>query len=198
MDRRAFIETLTGGLLAAPLAAEARQASFSSADLPPTEDAAPPTSIPATLSPPRRAVGSVPAVVIGSSRGRGGQRARRRAPDRPATPAGVGDATLVRGAASWALAVVVAAAAVETALVHGQVRDVGPIERVTLRSGSYADFRHRGAPNVLVDARAQPFDPDALAACVAAGPGCSMAFDATTRTKSTADTVAFLQRHLRP
>ncbi len=56
----------------------------------------------------------------------------------------------------------------------------------------------RGAPTVLVDGRAQPFDPDALAACVAAGPGYSMAFDATTRTKSTADTVAFLQRHLRP
>ena len=56
----------------------------------------------------------------------------------------------------------------------------------------------RGAPTVLVDGRAQPFDPDALAACRAAGPGYSMASDATTRTKSTADTVAFLQRHLRP
>ena len=56
----------------------------------------------------------------------------------------------------------------------------------------------RGAPTVLVDGRAQPFDPDAFAACRAAGPGYSMAFDATTRTKSTADTVAFLQRHLRP
>src|SRR6266851_5467220 len=56
----------------------------------------------------------------------------------------------------------------------------------------------RGAPTVLVDGRAQPFDPDAFAACRAAGPGYSMAFDATTRTKSTADTVAFLQRYLRP
>lgn len=56
----------------------------------------------------------------------------------------------------------------------------------------------RGAPTLLVDGRAQPFDPDALGACVTAGPGYSMAFDATTRTKSTADTVAFLQRHLRP
>jgi hypothetical protein len=51
---------------------------------------------------------------------------------------------------------------------------------------------------VLVDGRAQPFDPDALAACLAAGPGYSMAFDATARTKSTAGTLAFLQRHLRP
>ncbi len=56
----------------------------------------------------------------------------------------------------------------------------------------------RGAPTVLVDGRAQPFDPDALAACRAAGPGYTMAFDVTTRTKSTADTVAFLQRHLGP
>ena len=56
----------------------------------------------------------------------------------------------------------------------------------------------RGAPTVLVDGRAQPFDPDALAACVAAGPGYTMAFDAATRTRSTADTTAFLQRHLRP
>jgi len=31
--------------------------------------------------------------------------------------------------------------AVGTALVYGQLRDAGPIERVTLRSGSYADFR---------------------------------------------------------
>ena len=56
----------------------------------------------------------------------------------------------------------------------------------------------RGAPTVLVDGRVQPFDPDAFTACRAAGPGYSMAYDATTRTKSAADTVAFLQHHLRP
>ena len=56
----------------------------------------------------------------------------------------------------------------------------------------------RGAPTVLVDGRAQPLDPDALAACRSEGPGYSMAFDGTARTKSTADTLAFLQRHLRP
>ena len=55
----------------------------------------------------------------------------------------------------------------------------------------------RGAPTMLVDGRAQPLDPDALAACQAAGSGYSMGFDETTRTKSTADTVAFLQRNLR-
>jgi hypothetical protein len=51
---------------------------------------------------------------------------------------------------------------------------------------------------VLVDGHAQPLDPDALAACIAAGPGYTMAFDETTRTRSTADTLAFLQRHLHP
>jgi len=56
----------------------------------------------------------------------------------------------------------------------------------------------RGAPTVLVDGRERPFDPDALAACQAAGSGYSMGFDAATRTKSTADTVAFFQRHLGP
>ena len=69
MNRRSFIGTLAGGLLAAPLAAEVQPVSFPSADLPPTEGAALPTSIPATLSLPRRAVGPVPAVVIGSSEG---------------------------------------------------------------------------------------------------------------------------------
>jgi dienelactone hydrolase len=56
----------------------------------------------------------------------------------------------------------------------------------------------RGAPTMLVDGRERPFDPDALAACQAAGSGYSMGFDAATRTKSTADTVAFFQRHLGP
>ena len=56
----------------------------------------------------------------------------------------------------------------------------------------------RGAPTLLVDGREQPFDPDALAACQAAGSGYSVGFDAATRTRSTADTTAFLQRHLRP
>ena len=44
-------------------------------------------------------------------------------------------------AAARALVVVAALFAVGTALVYGQFRDAGPIERVTLRSGSYADFR---------------------------------------------------------
>ena len=56
----------------------------------------------------------------------------------------------------------------------------------------------RGAPAMLVDGREGPFDLDALAACQAAGSGYSMGFDAATRSKSAADTTAFLQRHLRP
>jgi dienelactone hydrolase len=44
----------------------------------------------------------------------------------------------------------------------------------------------RGAPTMLIDGRERPFDPDALAACQAAGSGYSMAFDAATRTKSAA------------
>ena len=54
----------------------------------------------------------------------------------------------------------------------------------------------RGAPTMLVDGRERPFDPDGLASCQAAGSGYSMGYDAATRTKSAADTTAFLQRHL--
>jgi hypothetical protein len=66
--------------------AEAQQVSLLSADLPLTEGAALSTSIPATLSLPRRAVGPVEAVVIGSSEGAddtgsdGARQIRRRFP----------------------------------------------------------------------------------------------------------------------
>ena len=46
-----------------------------------------------------------------------------------------------RVAVSRALVMVAAAVAAGTALVHDQVRGADPIELVTLRSGSYADFR---------------------------------------------------------
>jgi hypothetical protein len=48
---------------------------------------------------------------------------------------------VARSAASRALVVVAAAVAAGTALVHGQVRSADRTELVTLRSGSYADFR---------------------------------------------------------
>jgi hypothetical protein len=48
---------------------------------------------------------------------------------------------VVRGRAVAGVAVVAAAVAVGTALVYGRVRDAGPVELVTLRSDSYADFR---------------------------------------------------------
>src|SRR6267142_2773818 len=57
------------------------------------------------------------------------------------TPASVGDAAVARSAVARALVVVAAAVVAGTALVHGQVRGADPIESVTLRSGSYADFR---------------------------------------------------------
>ena len=40
---------------------------------------------------------------------------------------------------------VAAAVAAGTTLVHGQVRGADPTELVTLRSGSYADFRRVSA-----------------------------------------------------
>jgi hypothetical protein len=70
MSNPMLVRILT--LVATPVlsspSAEAQQVSFPSADLPLTEGAALPTSIPATLSLPRRAVGPVPGVVIGSSK----------------------------------------------------------------------------------------------------------------------------------
>ena len=69
MSNPMLVRSLT--LVATPVLssprAEAQSVSFPSADLP--EGAALPTSIPVTLSLPRRAVGRVPAVVIGSSEG---------------------------------------------------------------------------------------------------------------------------------
>jgi len=61
------IRTLVAASVLSSPRAEAQSVSFPSADLP--EGAALPTSIPVTLSLPRRAVGRVPAVVIGSSEG---------------------------------------------------------------------------------------------------------------------------------
>jgi dienelactone hydrolase len=53
-------------------------------------------------------------------------------------------------------------------------------------------------PAVLIDGETKPFDPPAFGACVAEAPGYSMGFDAAVRAQSIADTVAFLQRSLRP
>src|SRR6266404_2693221 len=69
----------------------------------------------------------------------------RRGASEPGNPDGgvLGPGVLPPAVSATARALVVVAAlvAVGTALVYGQLRDAGPIERVTLRSGSYADFR---------------------------------------------------------
>ncbi len=54
------------------------------------------------------------------------------------------------------------------------------------------------APTFLIDGETKPFDPDSLAACMAAAPGYSMGFNAAVRSQSLADAVRFLQRTLQP
>jgi dienelactone hydrolase len=56
----------------------------------------------------------------------------------------------------------------------------------------------RAPPALLVDGLEKPIDPDSLGACMGEGRGYSMGYDASLRTRSSRDTVAFLQRHLKP
>jgi hypothetical protein len=53
-------------------------------------------------------------------------------------------------------------------------------------------------PAVLVDGKAEPFDPAAFGSCVAAAPGYSMGFNAAIRGQSINDAGQFPQRILRP
>src|SRR5262249_55518739 len=53
-------------------------------------------------------------------------------------------------------------------------------------------------PALLIDGEAKPFDPATFGACVTEAPGYSMGFDAAVRAQSISDTIAFLQRSLRP
>lgn len=55
-----------------------------------------------------------------------------------------------------------------------------------------------GRPVLFVDGQMKPFDPSTFGACMSEAPGYSMVYDAAVRTKSFADAMAFLQRHLRP
>jgi dienelactone hydrolase len=55
-----------------------------------------------------------------------------------------------------------------------------------------------GQTALLVDGQVKSFDPTAFGACVAEAPGYSMVYDAEVRAKSVAESVGFLQRHLRP
>jgi dienelactone hydrolase len=56
----------------------------------------------------------------------------------------------------------------------------------------------RAPPALLVDGRESPLAPDALGACMGEGRGYSMGYDAALRSRSSRDTVDFLQRHLKP
>jgi len=51
---------------------------------------------------------------------------------------------------------------------------------------------------LLIDGQAEPFDPAAIGACLAAAPGYWMGFDATVRARSMSDAVQFLQQNLQP
>ncbi|MBA2401404.1 MAG: dienelactone hydrolase family protein [Bradyrhizobium sp.] len=53
-----------------------------------------------------------------------------------------------------------------------------------------------GRPALLVDGQLMPFDPGTFGACMAQAPGYSMVYDASVRTKSAADSIGFLKRHL--
>ena len=53
-------------------------------------------------------------------------------------------------------------------------------------------------PPLLVEGRETPIDPGLLRVCLQDGRGYSMAYDAAARTRSTAETVAFLAKALRP
>lgn len=53
-------------------------------------------------------------------------------------------------------------------------------------------------PVFLIDGQEKSFDPATLAACVAAAPGYSVAYDAAARAQSIADATRFLQRNLQP
>jgi dienelactone hydrolase len=55
-----------------------------------------------------------------------------------------------------------------------------------------------GRPVLLVDGQMKPFDPNTFGACMGEAPGYSMVYDAAVRTKSVADAMGFLERHLRP
>src|SRR5581483_7141366 len=53
-------------------------------------------------------------------------------------------------------------------------------------------------PMLLINRQERPFDLDFLRACIADGRGYSMAYDASARSHSADDAVAFLRKYLRP
>jgi dienelactone hydrolase len=55
-----------------------------------------------------------------------------------------------------------------------------------------------GRPVLLIDGQLTPFDPSTFGACMGQAPGYSMVYDEAVRTKSAAESIGFLQRHLLP
>jgi dienelactone hydrolase len=55
-----------------------------------------------------------------------------------------------------------------------------------------------GRRTLLVDGQLTSFDPNAFGACIAEAPGYSMVYNAEVRAKSVAESIGFLQQHLRP
>ena len=53
-----------------------------------------------------------------------------------------------------------------------------------------------GLPALLVDGQPATFDRASFVACMAKAPGYSMVYDAAIRTKSSAESIGFLKRHL--
>ena len=53
-----------------------------------------------------------------------------------------------------------------------------------------------GRPVLLIDGQLTPFDLSTFGACMGQAPGYSMVYDEAVRTKSAAESIGFLQRHL--
>ncbi len=56
----------------------------------------------------------------------------------------------------------------------------------------------QGPPMLLAGGELEPFDPDALVACMREAPGYTMGFNAAVRAQSFADAVRFLRKNLQP
>jgi dienelactone hydrolase len=81
------------------------------------------------------------------------------------------------------------------------VSTLGPLrfypQYASMRQCPFILLGSRG-PALLINGRAEPFDPKTIGSCLREGQGYSMAYDAELRARSTADALAFLRRQLMP